>query len=74
MFTAPHFQNHDEARKYLEALRWAGEPVCPHCGTVGKHYATKKAGVWAPCATARQSGTNMPTVTGWPFPAGHSHS
>ena len=42
MFTAPHFQNHDEARKYLEALRWAGEPVCAHCGTVGGHYATKK--------------------------------
>jgi transposase-like protein len=46
MFTAPHFQDHDEARKYLEALRWAGEPVCAHCGTVGGHYETKKAGVW----------------------------
>ena len=47
MFAAPHFQNHDEARKYLEALRWAGEPVCPHCGTVGKHYANKsRPGVW----------------------------
>lgn len=46
MFTAPHFQDHDEARKYLEALRWAGEPVCAHCGTVGGHYATKRAGVW----------------------------
>jgi len=50
MFSAPHFQNHDEARKYLEALRWAGEPVCPHCGTVGKHYATKRTGVWR-CAS-----------------------
>ena len=46
MFSAPHFQNHDEARKYLESLRWAGEPVCPHCGTVGGHYATKRTGVW----------------------------
>jgi transposase-like protein len=46
MFTAPHFQDHDEARKYLEALRWTGEPVCAHCGTIGGHYATKKAGVW----------------------------
>lgn len=46
MFTAPQFQDHDEARKYLESLRWAGEPVCAHCGTVGGHYATKKAGVW----------------------------
>lgn len=46
MFTAPHFQDHDKAREYLEALRWTGEPVCAHCGTVGGHYATKKAGVW----------------------------
>lgn len=47
MFSAPHFQSHDEARKYLEALRWAGEPVCPHCGTVGKHYANNsRPGVW----------------------------
>ena len=46
MFTAPHFQSPEEARKYLEALRWAGEPVCPHCGWIGKAYETKKAGVY----------------------------
>ena len=46
MFNAPHFQDHDKAREYLEALRWAGEPVCAHCGTVGGHYSTKRAGVW----------------------------
>ncbi|MBV6488702.1 MAG: IS1595 family transposase [Pseudorhodoplanes sp.] len=46
MFDAPHFQSHDEARKYLEALRWGGEPVCPHCGTIGRAYATKKEGVY----------------------------
>lgn len=43
---APHFQDHDKAREYLERLRWAGDPVCAHCGTVGGHYATKKPGVW----------------------------
>jgi transposase-like protein len=46
MFNAPHFQDHDKAREYLEALRWGGEPACPHCGTAGGHYATKRAGVW----------------------------
>jgi transposase-like protein len=46
MFNAPHFQNADKAREYLERLRWAGEPICPHCGTIGGHYATKRAGVW----------------------------
>ena len=46
MFTDPHFQSHDSAREFLEELRWSGEPVCSRCGTVGKHYATKKPGVW----------------------------
>src|SRR3974390_1672266 len=46
MFTDSHFQDHDAARQFLEWLRWEGEPVCPHCGTIGKHYTTKKAGVW----------------------------
>jgi transposase-like protein len=46
MFNAPHFQDPDKAREYLETIRWDGEPVCAHCGTVGGHYATKKAGVW----------------------------
>jgi transposase-like protein len=27
-----------EAYKMLEDLRWKGEPVCPHCGSVAKHY------------------------------------
>lgn len=49
---APHFQNPDKAREYLERLRWNGEPVCPHCGTVGGHYATKKPGVWR-CAESK---------------------
>ena len=46
MFTDPHFQSHNSAREFLEELRWSGEPVCSRCGTVGKHYATKKPGVW----------------------------
>lgn len=36
---APHFQDADKAREYLEALRWPNGPVCPHCGVVGEHYA-----------------------------------
>jgi transposase-like protein len=35
---APHFQNLDKAREYLEALRWPNGPVCPHCGVLGNHY------------------------------------
>jgi transposase-like protein len=42
--SAPHFTNEDSAREYLEKLRWPHGPVCPHCGTVGKAYATKRSG------------------------------
>jgi transposase-like protein len=35
----PHFQDADKAREYLEALRWPNGAICPHCGSVGKHYA-----------------------------------
>jgi transposase-like protein len=33
---APHFQNEDAAREFLEAQRWPEGPVCPHCGVIGE--------------------------------------
>jgi len=42
---ASHFNNEEAARKLLESLRWDGEPVCPHCGSL-KSYATKRTGVY----------------------------
>lgn len=44
-FNAPHFQSHEAARDYLENLRWGGERVCPHCGSLAS-FATKKPGVY----------------------------
>ncbi|HEY6644717.1 IS1595 family transposase [Povalibacter sp.] len=38
MLTAPHFQDENKAREYLEAIRWPDSPVCPHCGVIGNHY------------------------------------
>ena len=35
--TAPHFQDPEKAREYLESLRWPEAPVCPHCGSVGAY-------------------------------------
>ncbi len=35
---APHFQNEDAAREYLEAMRWPDGAVCPHCGVIGESY------------------------------------
>lgn len=40
---APHFQDADKAREYLEALRWPNGHICPHCGVEGAHYAMKGA-------------------------------
>jgi transposase-like protein len=42
--TEPHFTNEEAARHYLEALRWPVGPVCPHCASVNKSYATKRPG------------------------------
>ena len=34
----PCFHDEDVAREYLERIRWAKGIVCPHCGSIGKHY------------------------------------
>lgn len=46
IFDAPHFQNDEAAREYLETLYWPEGPVCCHCGTMGRAYKTKRAGVY----------------------------
>ena len=28
----------EDAAIYLEKLRWKGQPVCPHCGSINDHY------------------------------------
>jgi transposase-like protein len=35
---APHFQDEDKAREYLETMRWPDGTVCPHCGVIGESY------------------------------------
>jgi len=56
----PQFQDEDKAREYLEALRWPKGPVCPHCGSVGKHYSlvgkSHRKGLWK-CADCRDQFT-----------------
>lgn len=55
--TAPQFTNPDKAREHLERIRWGKEPVCPHCGVVGGHYALEgkahRPGLWK-CKDCRQ--------------------
>jgi transposase-like protein len=46
IFSAPHFRDDTEARKFLERLLWPDGPVCPHCGTFNRAYATKRPGVY----------------------------
>ena len=54
---APHFQNADKARVYLEAQVWPNGRVCPHCGVVGEHYElhgkSNRAGLYK-CADCRE--------------------
>jgi transposase-like protein len=44
IFSEPHFNDEDAARRHLEAIRWPNGPVCPHCGVINHAYATKRPG------------------------------
>lgn len=35
---ADRLRTEGDAYRYLEELRWGERPVCPHCGSVRKHY------------------------------------
>lgn len=35
---ADELRTEADAYAYLERMRWGDEPVCPHCGSVRKHY------------------------------------
>jgi transposase-like protein len=50
-YTEKHFNNDEAARAYLEKLYWPEGPVCPHCGSIDRAYATKRPGVYR-CAEA----------------------
>jgi transposase-like protein len=56
----PHFKGADEARAYLERLRWPKGPVCPHCGSAEAHYPltgkTTRKGVYK-CSDCREQFT-----------------
>ena len=43
---APHFYDEEAARLFLEETHWPDGPICPHCGSVGNAYKTKKIGVY----------------------------
>jgi len=38
VLSKPHFHNEEAAFHHLENLLWPNGPVCPHCGSMGKHY------------------------------------
>jgi transposase-like protein len=67
--SAPHFTDEDAARAYLEALRWPSGPVCPHCGTIGKAYTTKRAGKYR-CGS-RECRKDFTVKVGTVFEASH---
>jgi|SRR5271157_1177897 len=61
---APHFQDPEKARQFMEAKRWPDGPICPHCGVVGEAYRLEadleaktktraRKGLWK-CAACRE--------------------
>src|ERR1700704_5447374 len=49
---ADELRTEADAYLYLERMRWDDRPVCPHCGSVRKHYFLKPAN-----GTARKTRT-----------------
>ena len=49
---ATRFPTDDDARIFLEDLRWHGQRICPYCGTVIKQYKEKEG--YYRCGTCRQ--------------------
>jgi transposase-like protein len=58
--TTPHFIDKDEARKYLESVRWPDGPFCPHCGSMDRNYplngTAARPGLWK-CGDCRKQFT-----------------
>ena len=70
-FSAPYFTKEDEARVYLEKLRWPNGPVCPHCGALNGHYeiipkaeskSPGRKGLWKCSKCRRQFSVTVGTV------------
>lgn len=63
---APHFQDANKAREYLENLRWPNGPVCPHCGSINEHYQLKgkstRPGLWKCKDCRKQFSVTVGTV------------
>jgi transposase-like protein len=56
MTIAKQIRSEAEAYEFMESMRWPNGPICPHCGSVEKHYfLTPKGG------TARQTRTGSMT-------------
>jgi transposase-like protein len=42
VLSKPYFHDEAAAFEHLEAQLWPNGPVCPHCGSMGKHYDLRK--------------------------------
>ena len=58
------FGDAEAAREFIEAIRWNGEPYCPHCGNIGAYKLEPKPGSKRPvrpgvykCAACRKQFT-----------------
>jgi transposase-like protein len=64
------FKSDDEAREYLERLRWPEGPVCPHCKGVKAYKLTPRldskkparAGLWKCAACRKQFSVTVGTI------------
>lgn len=64
--------NDQACRDYLEATRWGGTPVCPHCGTIdANHYKLKVSGVFKGMYKCRACKERFTVTVGTIFEGSH---
>lgn len=60
-------------RNYLEELRWAGEPVCPHCGSQSKdHYKLNVKGEFKGLRKCKDCKQRFTVTVGTMFEGSHA--
>jgi transposase-like protein len=62
----------ESCREYLEAIRWSGAPVCPHCGTANtNHYKLKTKGEFKGLYKCRDCKERFTVTVGTMFEGSH---
>lgn len=65
-------QSEEDCRLFLEAIRWHGGPICPHCGSQSKdHYKLTNGGVYKGLHKCKDCNKRFTVTVGTMFEGSH---